>query len=164
MTEQLKIHIRWLIRRDMPEVMEIENSSFDDPWTQEQFVFVLRQRNSISYVAVHDEQVVGYICYELFKKRLDILNLAVHSDFRRRGVGRQMVEKLANKLSSQRRTLLRVFVIESNLAGQLFYSSCGMICSCAHRGHGAGLSSYQFNYRAGWETASSCANLSRAKS
>mgnify|MGYP001260250889 CR=1 FL=1 len=32
---ELKVQIRWLIRRDMAEVLSIERSSFDQPWTEE---------------------------------------------------------------------------------------------------------------------------------
>ena len=44
---ELKPQIRWLIRRDMPEVMEIENRSFEFPWVEDEFLACLRQRNCI---------------------------------------------------------------------------------------------------------------------
>lgn len=49
-TEQLPPQIRWLIRRDMPEVMEIEKRSYEFPWTEEEFLTCLRQRNCIGTV------------------------------------------------------------------------------------------------------------------
>ena len=101
---QLRVHIRWMIRRDMPEVLDIERASFEFPWFEEDFIRCLRQRNCIGMVAEHGERVVGFMIYELHKTRLHILNFAVAADLRRRGVGRQMVEKLVGKLSSQRRT------------------------------------------------------------
>lgn len=64
-------HIRWLIGRDMEEVMEIENSSFDDPWTPDEFTQSLRQRSIIGMVAeCHEDgdlsgKVIGYMIYEL---------------------------------------------------------------------------------------------------
>ena len=44
---------------------------------------------------------------------------------RRREVGRQMIEKLVGKLSSQRRTRITLEVRETNLAAQLFFKSAG---------------------------------------
>ncbi len=119
---QSRIHIRWLIRRDMPEVMAIEQQSFEHAWTEEDFLVCLRQRNCIGMVAEQGEKVVGYMLYELHKTKLHVLNFAVHPDHRRCGIGSQMVAKLVSKLSSHRRTRITLEVRETNLAAQLFFS------------------------------------------
>lgn len=122
---QLRVHIRWMIRRDMPEVLEIERSAFEFPWFEEEFIRCLRQRNCIGMVAEHAERVVGFMIYELHKTRLHILNFAVAADARRRGIGRQMIDKLVGKLSSQRRTRISLEVRETNLAAQMFFRASG---------------------------------------
>jgi ribosomal-protein-alanine N-acetyltransferase len=123
--EQLRVHIRWMIRRDMPEVLGTEQESFEFPWTEEDFLRCLRQRNCIGMVAEQGEKVVGFMIYELHKAKLHILNFAVHPGCRRSGVGAQMVAKLISKLSSHRRTRITLEVRETNLAAQLFYRSQG---------------------------------------
>ncbi|MGF1579200.1 MAG: ribosomal protein S18-alanine N-acetyltransferase [Gemmataceae bacterium] len=120
--QQIRVHIRWMIRRDMPEVLNIEQDSFDYAWTEEDFLRCLRQRNCIGMVAEHGEQVVGFMIYELHKAKLHILNFAVHSDWRRQTVAQQMVTKLISKLSSHRRTRITLEIRETNLSGQLFFS------------------------------------------
>ena len=119
------VHIRWMIRRDMMEVLEIENQSFEFPWSEDDFIRCLRQRNCIGMVAEHDERVAGFMIYELHRNRLHILNFAVAAEFRRKGVGQQMVEKLIGKLSSQRRSRIMLEVRETNLAAQLFFRDLG---------------------------------------
>ncbi len=119
------VHIRWMIRRDMMEVLEIENQSFEFPWSEDDFIRCLRQRNCIGMVAEHDERVAGFMIYELHRNRLHILNFAVAAEFRRKGVGHQMVEKLIGKLSSQRRNRIMLEVRETNLAAQLFFRDLG---------------------------------------
>ncbi len=119
--EQLRVHIRWMIRRDMPEVLQAEQQSFDFAWTEEDFLRCLRQRNCIGMVAEHGEKVVGFMIYELHKAKLHILNFAVHPSWRRLAVGSQMVAKLISKLSSHRRTRITLEVRETNLAAQLFF-------------------------------------------
>ena len=121
----IRTHIRWMIRRDMTEVLAIEQDSFEFPWSEEDFIRCLRQRNCIGMVAEHDERVVGFMIYELHKNRLHILNFAVASDARRRGVASQMVGKLISKLSAQRRTRIMLEVRETNLAAQIFFRSAG---------------------------------------
>lgn len=117
--------IRWLIRRDMDEVLSIERGSFQFPWTEEEFLCCLRQRNCIGTVAELDHKIVGFMIYELHKSMLRILNFAVASDVRRHGIGRQMVQRLIDKLSQQRRREIVLEVRESNLPAQLFFASCG---------------------------------------
>jgi ribosomal-protein-alanine N-acetyltransferase len=119
--EQVRVHIRWMIRRDMPEVLQTEQESFEFSWTEEDFLRCLRQRNCIGMVAEQGERVVGFMIYELHKQKLHILNFAVHPQFRRYGVGGQMVSKLISKLSSHRRTRITLEVRETNLPAQLFF-------------------------------------------
>jgi ribosomal-protein-alanine N-acetyltransferase len=123
--EQVRVHIRWMIRRDMPEVLQTEQESFEYAWTEEDFLRCLRQRNCIGMVAEQGEKVVGFMIYELHKSKLHILNFAVGPLQRRSGVGAQMVSKLISKLSSHRRTRITLEVRETNLAAQLFFRQQG---------------------------------------
>jgi ribosomal-protein-alanine N-acetyltransferase len=123
--EQVRVHIRWMIRRDMPEVLQAEQDSFEFAWTEEDFLRCLRQRNCIGMVAEQGEKVVGFMIYELHKSKLHILNFAVSPLFRRFGVGGQMVAKLVSKLSNHRRTKITLEVRETNLSAQLFFRSQG---------------------------------------
>ena len=123
--ELLRVHIRWMIRRDMAEVLAAETASFDQPWTEEDFLRCLRQRNCIGMVAEHQDRVVGFMIYELHKSRLHVLNFAVAPDARRSGVGAQMVAKLVAKLSSHRRGKVTLAVRERNLDAQVFFKTQG---------------------------------------
>ena len=133
--EQVRVHIRWMIRRDMPEVLQTEQESFEYSWTEEDFLRCLRQRNCIGMVAEQGEKVVGFMIYELHKNKLHILNFAVHPGCRRLGVGAQMVAKLISKLSSHRRTRITLEVRETNLAAQLFFSKQGFRAVRVLRGY-----------------------------
>ena len=123
--QQTKVQIRWLIRRDMAEVLEIERASFQFAWTEEDFLCCLRQRNCIGMVAEHNHRIVGFMIYELHKSKLRILHFAVAPWARRQGVGRQMVHRLVEKLSQQRRKEIVLDVRETNLCAQLFFREQG---------------------------------------
>ena len=133
--EHLDVQIRWLIRRDMAEVLRIEQNSFQSPWSDEDFLCCLRQRNCIGMVAEHDHRILGFMIYELHKSRLHILNFAVASDARRHSVGAQMVLRLIDKLSQQRRSEILLEVRESNLDAQLFFKKQGFKAVCVLRRH-----------------------------
>jgi len=123
--QEIRVHIRWMIRRDMPEVLDIERASFEFPWAEDDFIRCLRQRNCIGMVAEHDDKVVGFMIYELHKTRIHVLNFAVDEAHRHSGVGSQMIAKLIAKLSSQRRSRIALEVRETNLDAQLFFRENG---------------------------------------
>lgn len=133
--QELKVQIRWLIRRDMPEVLEIERSCFEFVWTEEDFLCCLRQRNCIGMVSEHDHKIVGFMIYELHKMKLRIINFAVAPAEQRRGIGHQMIRRLVEKLSQQRRKEIVLEVRESNLSAQMFFKELGFRAVRVLRNH-----------------------------
>ena len=109
----------------MPAVLKIEGLSFRFAWSEDDFLRCMRQRNSIGMVAEEDNKIVGFMIYEMHKNRLHIMNLAVHPDARRNGVGGALVEKLMGKLSHERRNWILLDVRETNLTAQMFFKSIG---------------------------------------
>ena len=149
----INVHIRWMIRRDMAEVLDIEQASFEFPWLEEDFLRCLRQRNHIGMVAEHDERVVGFMVYELHKEHIRVLNFLVSPDVRRRGVGQQMASKLIRKLSRQRRSRVSLETRETNLAAQLFFRSLGFLATDVLRNYYDETTedAYVMTFRHGWE-------------
>jgi ribosomal-protein-alanine N-acetyltransferase len=123
--QEIRVHIRWMIRRDMAEVLQIERESFEYPWIDEDFIRCLRQRNCIGMIAEHEGRVVGFMIYELHRTRIHVLNFAVSRICQRLGVGSQMVAKLIAKLSAQRRSRIVLEVRETNVDAQLFFRENG---------------------------------------
>lgn len=124
------VHVRWMIRRDLPEVLAIEDGAFEVPWQEDDFVRCLQDRslqdrNCIGMVAEKDGNVVGFMVYELHERHLDLLNFAVGWLHRREGIGRAMMDNLISKLSRRRRTRITLHVRETNLVAQQFFRACG---------------------------------------
>ncbi len=123
--QEIRVQIRWMIRRDMPEVLQIERQSFEFPWVDDDFIRCLRQRNCIGMVAEHEGRVVGFMIYELHRTRIHVINFAVGGLYQRLGVGSQMIAKLIAKLTVQRRSRIVLEVRETNLDAQLFFRENG---------------------------------------
>lgn len=143
--------IRWLIRRDWPELLAIERDSFEFAWTEYDLASCMRQHNCIGMVAEHDQQIVGFMVYELHKTTIHILNFAVSRAHRRRGIGHQMVTRLIDKLSQQRRNEIYLEVRETNLQAQLFFASQGFRALQILRNHYDSTTedAYYMSYRLG---------------
>jgi len=121
----LGVHVRWMIRRDMPEVVAIEQEAFEFPWSEEDFTHCLRQRNCIGMVAEMADSVVAFMIYELHRTKLHMLNFAVRRSHRRLSIGTRMMQKLVAKLTPDRRGRIVLEVRETNLPAQLFFRSLG---------------------------------------
>lgn len=116
-----------MLRRDMPQVLEIEKLCFEYPWDEDSFIRCLRERNCIGMVSHHKkaDKVVSFVIYELHKTRLHVLNFAVEPRFQRAGIGAAMMLKLKAKLTPGKRSSIVANVRESNLDAQLFFKAQG---------------------------------------
>ena len=157
--QRQKLHIRWMIRRDMADVLAAERASFEYAWTEDDFLRCLRQRNCIGMVAESDDpigpapgvRVAGFMIYELHKTRLHILNFAVHPLARRRGIGGQMLGKLVHKLTTHRRLKITLAVRERNLPAQVFFRGHDFKATrvLRHYYEDSGEDAFQMEYRVG---------------
>lgn len=123
--DSTSIVVRWMIRRDLPAVLDIEQKCFEFPWQEEDFLVALRQRNVIGMVAERNERITGFMIYERHKKRLHLLSMAVHPSHSRQGIGSTLIQKLVSKLSTLNRSFVQLEVRETNLRAQLFFKSMG---------------------------------------
>mgnify|MGYP001059456940 CR=1 FL=1 len=88
-----RIEIRQMTERDLDEVMEIERKSFPSPWSRRLFERELLLPYAHVFVAreIPPHRVGGYLCFWLVERETHILNLAVHPDRRRRGIGSLLI-------------------------------------------------------------------------
>lgn len=144
----LRCHVRWMIRRDMVEVMQADSGAYQLDWPEEEFLRCLRQRNCIGMVAEHGEKVLGFMIYELHKSKLEVLRMSVVKHARRQGVGGQMVAKLLSKLSSHRRTRIGMQISENDLDAHLFLRAVGFrAINVIRQGGDMGEDAYRFVYQ-----------------
>lgn len=98
MEKELRRQIPFLIRemaeKDLEEVMAIERVSFPSPWSREIFRRELKTPLSKAFVAqeISPEKVVGYFCCWLIIPEVHILNIAVHPQKRRQGIGSSLLK------------------------------------------------------------------------
>lgn len=129
------ITIAEMASRHLPQVLEIERLSFPTPWTQGLFLHELKLPFSRVRVAHSNgngnSALVGYVCWWLVAEEAHILNLAVHPDYRRRGVARTFVELVIRDAEEQKATCVTLEVRRDNVAAQELYrrfafNECGI--------------------------------------
>jgi len=90
-----QIEIRRMLNRDLEEVLAIEKMSFPAPWSRNMFEQEFLFPHAYLLVAAESSlspQVRGYLCFWLVAEETHILNLAVHPEWRRQGVGARLLE------------------------------------------------------------------------
>ena len=80
-------------KRDLSEVVAIENLSFNAP--KPESVFIEDEHKYL--VARDDGEIVGYIGIEEISGEKHIINMAVRPESRRKGVGKRLIERVLNK-------------------------------------------------------------------
>lgn len=130
--EKIKPHIRWAIRRDMSDLVEIASHDVDRDvlWDEERIMMFLRQRNTIGMCAEWEDKILGFMLYDLHKRSLYIHGLVVHREYRRKGIGTAMICKLINKLISGRISFLEIDVPDKSLGAHLFLKRAGLLATC----------------------------------
>lgn len=123
-----RIDIRWMLRCDLEEILKIENASFQFPWSEQHFINYLSNRNVTALAALCNEQVVGYVVYEIREKCYYLDNMAINPQFLRRKVATKIINKLKDKLG-RRRNSIKLHVRESNLTAQIFFRNQGFIAT-----------------------------------
>lgn len=122
--------------RDLNDIMVIERLSFATPWTKAAFLSELLENDRAHYlVARADGKPVGYVGIWLVADEGHITNVAVHPDYRSRGVGRRLMEaitELARRKGARRLTLE---VRKSNIRAQRLYESLGFKSVGVRRGY-----------------------------
>jgi ribosomal-protein-alanine N-acetyltransferase len=119
------IKLRKMQPHDIRAIMEIEQASFTAPWSELSFLNDMYNADSLSKVALIENRVVGYVCTRYVLNEGHLLNLAVHRDFRRRGIATELMNTVLEELKEKGCTLLYLEVRVSNLDAIKFYERFG---------------------------------------
>jgi ribosomal-protein-alanine N-acetyltransferase len=121
----LKLIIRDMQEDDISAVLEIERISFTAPWSEQDFLNELYKKGALSKVAIFEGNIIGYISVNYRLHESHLLNLAVHPDFRRRGVATILTDETIRELKQRSCAFMRLKVRISNTIAHRFYELSG---------------------------------------
>jgi ribosomal-protein-alanine N-acetyltransferase len=118
--------------RDIQQVMAIDRRSFANPWSAESYHYELAENPAahflVALVAAEpnvERRVLGYAGYWLIVDEAHIGTLAVHPDWRRRGLGEKLLAALLAQARKLGASTALLEVRAGNLAAQELYRQHG---------------------------------------
>ena len=122
------LQIRPMTMADVPAVYAIETSCFSDPWSEDSFAFALENNPIAHFLVVEDGGILcGYISYYHVVDEGQIINIAVSPDYRRKGIGRALMEAFLQKAYVLGIKTLTLEVRASNQAAKALYEAFGFV-------------------------------------
>lgn len=107
------------------QIAHLETLCFTDPWSERSIASELQNPLSLWLVALDGDTVAGYVGSQTVIDETDMMNIAVHPDYRRRGLARQLVQQLVAQLPSRGSHRLTLEVRASNAPAQGLYETLG---------------------------------------
>ena len=125
MLEDNDLVIKPMGLHDIDQIMEIENVSFPTPWHEKIFELELKKPRTLQLVCKKDSKITGYLVSWMMYDEIHILNIAVHPDFRRNGIAKQLIDYTINHFANKGAIAVILEVRTSNIAAQNLYEKLG---------------------------------------
>lgn len=94
---------------DIKKMVEIENSNFKEPWNYKTLYYESQHSVNTRFLGVYiDDEIVGYIGFWIMIDYIDIINIAIHNDFKRMGIASELlnsVEEFARNIEVEKISL-----------------------------------------------------------
>ena len=117
------LEIRYVANfKELEEISHVDSLSFYNHCRREHLENILRNKRAFAVVAFEGNVLVGFVIYYAEKNNYIISRMAVHPNFRRKGYGKKILEKVCGKLSLLKK-YVDITVKESNVVAQHFFKS-----------------------------------------
>ena len=119
------IKIDFMTEAHVAAIAEMEKLCFNDPWSEKSIASELNNRLSLWLVALDGERVVAYVGSQSVLGETDMMNIAVHPDYRRQGIAEALVVSLVERLKEKGNHSLMLEVRSSNEPAKALYEKLG---------------------------------------
>ena len=127
----MNVELRRLEPRDLDTVEEIERASYPNPWSRSMFAAELRKPSSLAIGAyLEPGDLVGYAFVSRYVDAWHVMNVAVASEYRRRGIATTLLEQAFEVTAADPRRGYTLEVRVSNTDAIRLYERLGF----EHRG------------------------------
>lgn len=115
---------------DLPYILEIEKVSFPTPWHETTFrgeIYNIPFSNPLVIVHRVKKRIIGYLIYWLVEDEAHINNIAIHPDYRRRGIAESVLRRIFTEIREKGVKQITLEVRPSNQAALSLYRKLGFV-------------------------------------
>jgi len=109
----------------LDEIMKIEAEAFTLPWSRQSYEEVIALDTVEMWVAKSEDEVVGYMLLQRIYEDMELHSFAVKSSWRKRGIGRKMLNKMVELGRGYGVKRVYLLVRSYNLPAKSLYESLG---------------------------------------
>ena len=109
----------------VPQVAALEAICFADPWSEKSVASELTNPLSLWLVALDGDRVAGYVGSQSVMGESDMMNVAVHPDYRRQGIAEKLCLALVEALKEKGNHCLTLEVRATNDPAKALYEKLG---------------------------------------
>lgn len=111
----------------VPQIAQLEKLCFNDPWSENSIASELDNKLSLWLVALENDRVIGYVGSQTVLGETDMMNIAVHPDYRKKGIGSALIVGLIGALEKKGSHSLMLEVRASNASAISVYHKLGFV-------------------------------------
>ena len=119
-----EIYVSHFEKNELSAIAEIENLSINPPWSYKAICDFSEYDTNRIITAKVDGVVAGYITYSVIIDEVQIANVAVHPDFRRKGIAEKLLRFLIDEAKESNMFVITLEVRDSNIPAIKLYEKC----------------------------------------
>ena len=127
--------VKKMEHKDVDAVYEIEELSFFTPWSKKSIKTEIDNKLGRYIVIKENEKVVSYGGFWLVLDEANINNIAVHPDYRGRGISKLLMNTLIDMAKTENAKTMYLEVRSSNLVAQKLYRGLGFAMIGLRKGY-----------------------------
>lgn len=112
-------------KKHLNGVLKVEESCFTHPWSKESFESELKKSESFKFVALEEDEVIGFAILEAVLDEGNLLDIAVDENHRRKGVARLLFEEMLEKAKENELSFITLEVRSSSTPAIALYEAMG---------------------------------------
>jgi ribosomal-protein-alanine N-acetyltransferase len=121
----MDLSLKVLTINDLSEILRIAKSSFSQPWSYNNFLGELERDVSMGLGIFTGKTLLAYAIFWVIKPEAHILNLAVDPLWRRKHIGKLLLNAVINFVKAKETKIIHLEVDETNTSALALYKSMG---------------------------------------
>jgi ribosomal-protein-alanine N-acetyltransferase len=131
----VNVQLRRLETHDLDAVETIERASYPTPWSRSMFDAELRKPSSLALGAFTADELLGYAFVSRYVDAWHVMNVAVATPYRRRGIASALLERLFHVTATDPKRGYTLEVRVSNTGAIRLYEQLGFEARGTRRGY-----------------------------